>query len=323
MHQAVELRRSTARSPSRRAQRIDAGAEVEDLDRDPARPAGPTLAGFRRVGMAIASPRSGQWSKGQRRAPARFPPVRRRRRAYRRSRRRSCDRHRRPAASDHGEAGAPRRPVPAAQHAPGHGGQHAGGPTAPPTRRAAAIEDRAQTARPGVGQQGHVHDHRRSGRPAASAARPAKAGRRAAATPGPRISQQHAHDGHHAHRAGVAVLHDFQNSLAASGNSRSRRPCRPGHPCAGRRRSPAAATTSTAAATSGGATGARPQASRGRHGAQRRPTSGNQGTLRARSSSAVPQLPGTGTIVRNRMAASKRFMSRPWKRGLRRTWPLR
>ena len=59
-----------------------------------------------------------------------------------------------------------------------------------------------------------------------------------------------------------------------------------------------------------------------------RPTTGNQGTLPARSSSAVPQLPGRGKIVRNRRAAKSCFMASPSRRGPstrgpRRTWPLR
>ena len=49
VHEPVDAPGQHGAQPLGRAQRIDAGAEIEDLRPDPVRPAGPTRAGFRRV----------------------------------------------------------------------------------------------------------------------------------------------------------------------------------------------------------------------------------------------------------------------------------
>ena len=63
-----------------------------------------------------------------------------------------------------------------------------------------------------------------------------------------------------------------------------------------------------AATNMGGAKGRTPRTTSAARMPSDKPTTGNQGTLRARSSSAVPQSPGIGKIVRNRIAANKGFI---------------
>ncbi len=188
-----------------------------------------------------------------------------------------------------GHANGPDHQPPPAQDADAHGRQNSRRPNRRPARPP-TVEDRAESARPGVGQQGHVHDDRASpGQRHEQHGRPERAGRQR----GQRgeFQQEQARDRDHAHRADVAVLHDFQDSLPRAGTEKpsavSASPSRCRQP-----EKLKSTTTSTAAASRGGAAQDRTQASPAAAAAQQQADQGKPGTLPARSSSAVPQSPG-------------------------------